>query len=467
VEDGAGKFNAEFAAVDSQISEGFQTLQQLASDLMISVTRQLAQGIASESDARVRVLAKLESQAGEVNARVGEALTQLQTYVAEMSRVFSELTTKLVTAIGQNLRNASEYVNEIAEKVNSEIDPMIVECCDKFSIFQSEIVALIMTSSAFLTKSRDLLSEALGAEWNIRERNDKEIHAKFIHFERLINQELELQLRHLDDDGRRMEAEGIFEVDRAMRPSQTELIIIRQQERAINAAERIAAEVEGQIRQTQTQFQASAGVLTADLVGLSQNFHEFQRATEVGLTEFEARLDAFGDGGKSGLATHKVLHGTAAQADQIADQRMQEVEGQLAVVMANVAQLAAASRQLPRRTGTPLRDLGHLVAMNGDDSIGEADSDDGPADADGDASDNGTGGGDDPKNAADDEPTNPDDGQRSNAGEDGPTNAGDEPTNGNEGDPKNTADDEPANPDDGQRSNADEDDRTNPHDGGS
>jgi hypothetical protein len=71
--------------------------------------------------------------------------------------------------------------------------------------------------------------------------------------------------------------------------------------------------------------------LTANLVGLSQQFEEFKTATRVGIAELAARLDAFGDGCRSNLATHKVLHDTTADVDGIIDQRMQDVEGQLAV----------------------------------------------------------------------------------------------------------------------------------------
>jgi hypothetical protein len=114
---------------------------------------------------------------------------------------------------------------------------------------------------------------------------------------------------------------------------------------------------------------------------------------------------------------------------------MQEVEAQLAVLMANMAQLAAAKRQLSRRTGTPLRELEHLAAMNGDDSIGEVENSGGAVAADGGVSDTGSGGGDEPTNRNDDEPTNPasteaantDDEDAMNTDDDGPDDQEREP----------------------------------------
>jgi hypothetical protein len=94
--------------------------------------------------------------------------------------------------------------------------------------------------------------------------------------------------------------------------------------------------------------------------------------------------------------------------------------------MANVAQLAAAKGQLPRRTGTPLRELEHLVAINGDDSIGEVEDSDGVLATEGGVSDTGSGGvpdtgsggGDEPTNPNDDEPRNPVDSEGANANAD-------------------------------------------------
>lgn len=374
--EGISRTTVDFETTDENITNDFNEIQQSISSLILTVSNQLANEIQTEADGRVNISNALQSQVEEVNQRIAHELSRLHNVVDEISISFKSATSQLSASVGEAFNQAQDEIDQVVQDINEKLDSLITDSQTTFKVIYSEAIETIRTLKENAERSSRQINEALIVESKTRKRNFDEIMAKYESFSVLIAKEIELQTKRIYELGGAIVDAGTKKFDEYSQPMRTDLVVLKQQTRVIDEAEDKLTQLDFAYQTANSTMYDTIASLTRDMDDLTHKFDETKKSIDDEFAELDRRANAISatDLPISYSNRFEMLK-ISEEMNQIIESRIQNVEQQIGVLLANVGELTLSTAPKVKVVSAATRAIEQLAEEENNKTLSSIPSD--------------------------------------------------------------------------------------------